>query len=108
MGFTMMAEGIGGINVSLIATSGTLFLKARLDADKPNAAVSLEGAAGEYLYISAAETPSALAERSQIAELVREEIDRRALGMHAKSGRNATSSSPETAHKEVGRHPLSQ
>jgi hypothetical protein len=34
MGFTMMAEGIGGINVSLIATSGTLFLKARLDADK--------------------------------------------------------------------------
>lgn len=34
MGFTMMPEGIGGINVSLIATSGTLFLKARLDADK--------------------------------------------------------------------------
>ena len=34
MGFTMMAERIGGINVSLIATSGTLFLKARLDADK--------------------------------------------------------------------------
>jgi DNA-directed RNA polymerase specialized sigma24 family protein len=90
----------------------------------------MEDVADEYLSIPAAETPSALTERSQIAELVREEIAKLPHDLKTvvllfvydnlsyaeiavimgctQSRRNATLSCAETAHKEVGRDLLSR